>query len=49
MYLLFSPTEIWSFDDVDNAITMKMAEPILFGYYSYPELFIVDSDFCVKK
>ena len=45
----FSPTEIWSFDDNDNAITMKLAEPSLYQYYSYPELFIVDSDFCTKK
>ena len=46
---VFSPTEIWSLDESDKAITMKLAEPSLYRYYSYPELFIVDSDFCTKK
>ena len=46
---IFSPTEIWYFDDSDNTITMKLAEPSLYQYHSYPELFIVDSDFCTKK
>ena len=46
---IFSETEIWSVDNQDNATTMKIAEPYLQDYAHYPELFIVDSDFCVKK
>ena len=46
---LFSETEIWSLDQNDNTINMKIADPKLYFYYSHPELFIVDSDFCIKK
>ena len=45
----FSPTEIWSRDAEDDTINMKIAEPNLKDFYSYPELFIVDSDFCTKN
>jgi len=45
----FSKTEIWSHDENDNTVNMKIAEPDLYNYYYYPELFIVDSDFCTKK
>ena len=45
----FSPTEIWSRDGEDDTMNMKIAEPTLKSYYSYPELFIVDSDFCTKN
>ena len=48
MYL-FSKTEIWSLDGNDNTMNMKIAEPTLEDYAHYPELFIVDSDFCIKK
>ena len=46
---LFSETEIWSMDDEDDTVNMKIADPILNNYRVYPELFIVDSDFCTKK
>ena len=46
---LFSKTEIWSLDDNDVTVNMKIAEPNLSNYYNSPELFIVDSDFCTKK
>ena len=46
---LFSKTEIWSLDENDNTINMKIADPNLKNYPFYPELFIVDSDFCTKK
>ena len=45
----FSPTEIWSRDAEDDTINMKIAEPTLYFYRRYPELFIVDSDFCTKN
>ena len=46
---LFSKTEIWSLDENDNTINLKIAEPNLTNYGYYPELFIVDPDFCIKK
>ena len=45
----FSKTEIWSIDENDDTVNMKIAEPNLIDYGLYPELFIVDSDFCAKK
>ena len=48
IYLL-SETEIWSLDENDDTVNMKIAEPNLNNYVFYPELFIVDSDFCTKK
>jgi len=42
-------TEIWTLDENDSTINMKIAEPYLSGYQYYPELFIVDSDFCTTK
>ena len=46
---LFSETEIWTLDETDNTVYVKIAEPNLNNYDLYPELFIVDSDFCIKK
>ena len=43
-----SKTEVWTLDENDDTNNMKIAEPNLHNYY-YPELFIVDSDFCTKK
>ena len=42
----FLSTEIWSIDDNDNTVNMKVAEPELNHYYYYPELFLVPFDFC---
>ena len=42
-------TEIWSLDENDNAKNVKMAEPYLKDYRTYPELFVVASDFCNKN
>ena len=44
-----SKTEVWTLDENDDTINMKIAEPTLDNYAYYPELFIVDSDFCTKK
>ena len=44
-----SKTEIWSLDDNDDYINIQIAEPNLNNYRFYPELFLVDSDFCTKK
>ena len=46
---LYSKTEIWSLDVNDDTVNMKIAEPNLKDYMYYPELFIVDSNFCTKK
>ena len=46
---LLSKTEIWTLDENDDTINMKIAEPSLYYYADYPELFIVDSDFCTQK
>ena len=48
IYLL-SKTEIWSLDENDDTVNMEIAEPNLKNYQFYPELIIVDSDFCTKK
>ena len=48
IYIL-SKTEIWLLDENDDTVNVKIAEPNLQGYKYYPELFIVDSDFCIKK
>ena len=45
----FSKTEIWSLEENDDTVSMKIAEPNLNNYSYYPELFVVDSDFCTKK
>ena len=45
----FSKTEIWSIDEVDDEVKIKIAEPTLHYYQYGPELFIVNSDFCTKK
>ena len=46
---LFSKTEIWSLDENDDTVNTKIAEPKLDEYSYYPELLIVDSDFCTRK
>ena len=46
---LLSKTEVWTLDENDDTINMKIAEPTLDSYFWYPELFSVDSDFCTKK
>ena len=46
---LFSSTEIWTLDEKDNTVNMKIAEPKLNFYSYYPELFIVASDFCANN
>ena len=45
----FSPIEVWSIDAEDDTVNMKIAGPDLYQYQEYPELFIVDSDFCTKN
>ena len=42
-------TEIWSLDENDNTVNMKLAEPKLREYKYYPELFVVPSNFCTKN
>ena len=42
----FRYTEIWSNDGESKSI--KLADPQLDNYYEYPELFLVDIDYCVK-
>ena len=42
----FRYTEIWSIDGESKII--KLADPQLDGYSYYPELFLVDIDYCVK-
>lgn len=49
IYLFFSKTEIWSLNENNDAVNIKITEPVLNHYATYPELFIVDSDFCTKK
>ena len=44
--VLLSYTEIWS--DDEGSKNIKLAEPILSAYYYYPELVLVDVNFCVK-
>ena len=44
----FLSTEIWSMDDNQNNINIKVTEPDLYNYAGYPELFLVPSDFCSK-
>ena len=44
---VFSQTEIWSLDD--GAFNIKLAEPFLSGFYDYPELFLVDTQFCMNR
>ena len=47
--IFFSSTEIWSMDNNDNSVNVKVAEPILSYYAYYPELFLVPSDFCSRN
>ena len=42
-------TEIWSYDNNDSTVNMKIAEPNLISYQYYPELFVVPSDFCSQN
>ena len=46
LYLSSSYTEIWSMDESSKNI--KLAEPKLYRYTMYPELALVDINFCVK-
>ena len=39
-------TEIWSDDEGSKSI--KLADPKLSSYYRYPELILVDTQFCVN-
>ena len=48
-FLIFRPTEIWSKTDDNDDINIKVTEPSLHYYRYYPELFIVDSNFCINK
>ena len=47
--LFIFSTEIWSVNDNDNTVNMKIAEPELDRYEDFSALFIVASDFCSKK
>ena len=38
-----------TFDGNDDAVSIEVADPNLDSYSFYPKLFIVDSNFCVKK
>ena len=42
----FRYTEIWSFEE--NSLSIKLADPQLDEYWSYPELLLVDPSYCVK-
>ena len=44
--LLFRYTEIWSV--VEGSKNIQLAYPKLAGYYHYPELVLVDVNFCVE-
>ena len=44
--VLLSQTEIWSLN-ADNVFTITLAKPFLSGFYEYPELFLVDPEFCM--
>ena len=48
-FMIFSPTEIWSLTDQDEIQTINIAEPTLNLYESYPEIFLVNSDFCTRN
>ena len=43
----FRHTEIWSLDG--ESYNIKLAQPKLMEYFYYPELFVVDADYCVTK
>ena len=40
-------TEIWS--DDEGSKNIKLADPKLSGYSEYPELVLVDTNFCIKS
>ena len=40
-------TEIWSMKE--NELYLHLTEPKLNNYYRYPELFLVDSDYCTRN
>ena len=44
--LILRYTEIWS--DNEGSKNIKLAEPKLDTYWAYPELILVDTQFCVK-
>lgn len=43
----YQHTEIWSLDG--ESYNIKLAQPKLMEYFYYPELFVVDADYCVTK
>ena len=43
------PTEILSLTDDDEIDNINIADPTLDGYSFYPEIFLVDSDFCTRN
>ena len=43
------PTEIWSLTDDDEIDNINIAEPTLDNYSYYPEIFLVNSDFCTRN
>ena len=46
---LFSKTEIWLLDENDDITNVQIGDPMLENFAYYPELFTVDSDFCVQN
>ena len=45
----FRPTEIWSLTDEEEISAIHIVEPTLDSYKDYPEIFLVDSDFCTRN
>ena len=44
----FRSTELWQFEyeGIQTSIFLRNIEPTLYNYYAYPELFVVDKDYC---
>ena len=49
LYFIISPTEIWSLTDEDEIANINIAEPFLKNYSYFPEIFLVNSDFCTRN
>ena len=47
--LLFRMTEIWRQDENSFGSSLTLSDPVLESYYRYPELFLVDINFCVPN
>ena len=43
----FRKTEQWSLSEKEKGYNGENVEPTLEYYYTYPELFLVQSDFCL--